>query len=189
MTVTREGQRRRCSSRSPPACQLRFNRDVPEDADSAPAERRGAGRAAQPLQGVRRQAAADREHREPLWLHRAVRRSRGALPEIPRARPGGGRLPVGRFPSGGRERGRGRRGLLRELRGEVPDAGAVGRDRRQGEPGVPRAGAPDEGTALELQQISGGRRRQGGRLLRQHGGARFDEEGRKGAPLSRAAAS
>ena len=80
-----------------------------------------------------RQGAADRQHREQVRLHAAVRRPRGALEGVPRPGPRRHRLseqPV-RRPGPGRER-RDRLVLRDELRRHVPDDGQGRRQRRQG---------------------------------------------------------
>ena len=92
-------------------------------------DHRQAGAAREPA----RQGAADRQHREQVRLHAAVRRPRKAVEGLPRQGPRRGRLseqPV-RRPGPGRER-RDRVVLPAQLRRQLPDDGQGRRQRRQG---------------------------------------------------------
>ena len=134
-----------------------------------------------------RQGAADRQYRQRLRLHAAVRRAREAVGGVSRPRPRRRRLPEQpvRLAGPGQQR-RDRVVLPAQLRRELPDDGQGRRERRQGASAVAVAHRRGAGAArqpvgqVELHQVPRRPRRQGARPLRADRQARVAAQGHRG---------
>src|SRR6185436_10501128 len=128
----------------------------------------------------------------PVRLHAAVRRARGPLQALPRARPRRARLPVRPVRAPGAGDGRRDRELLRvALRRDVPDAREGGGERRRRPPALraPQGGgagpARHEVDQVELHQVPRRPRRQGGGALRPERRSGEDRAGYRAAAAER----
>src|SRR5256885_5802055 len=109
-------------------------RRVPAAAQPYPAEPDRSGHAAVPIRG---QGAPRGEYREPMRVHAPVRRTRGAVPPLPRQGPGRARLPRQRFRRPGTGWQRRHRQILRgQLRRKLSDVREIRRVGGQRQPVV-----------------------------------------------------
>src|SRR5258706_6961808 len=129
---------------------------------------------------VSRQGRARRQYRQLLREHAAVQGAGSALPEIPRSRPGGGRLPGQRFRLAGTGQQQGDQGFLRaDLRREISDGREDQRRAGESQSAFRATGKNDRRRArMEFPQIPGRARRQARLQLRrtQAAGKRRDRE-------------